>query len=423
MKDIERIFKEALDQHEVPYQSGAWEAMSKRLDGTTPTPFYRKWWFAATVGTVLVSSSTYFMLREQVTKPTEQTTQTTVNPTVSINETAAPLAENNTTNNTSGTTSNTTDATSGTLLIDPVATPDQSTTTVPVDNATNKTSITNPHKGTTPNPTTPTPTTPKTPIDGERPDASYAALSLPERVCFNDTWEFTNPNDQETVYVTAPNGKQIAVKPGKTVEISANQEGAIEVLSGTQKQEIAVVRSNSKLYINIDSYVIFDNGIPTLTFKASGNENPVQWETSAKGFEVQNGDLLVHPYQDKQVTAIVRTTDMNGCPIEEKTTLRVEQTYNLMAPTGFYPNDFDQRKNRFMPYALTKRNVGFELIIVDPNNGGIVFKSNDATQGWDGIDQRTGEMVPENSVWPWRVILQQPNAGENKEYTGTITRL
>ena len=170
MKDIERIFKEALDQHEVPYQSGAWEAMSKRLDGTTPTPFYRKWWFAATVGTVLVSSSTYFMLREQATKPAEQTTQTTVNPTVSNNETAAPLADNQTTN-TTGSTSNTSNTTSGTLVIDPVTTPEQSTTTVPVDNATNKTTTTNPHKGTTPNPATPTPTTPKTPIEGERPAA------------------------------------------------------------------------------------------------------------------------------------------------------------------------------------------------------------------------------------------------------------
>jgi len=422
MKDIERIFKEAFDQHEVPYQSGAWEAMSKRLDGTTPTPFYRKWWFAATVGTILVSSSTYFMLREQATKPTEPTTQTTVNPTVSNNETAVPLAENKSTS-TPGTTSKTADASSGTLIINPVTTTVPNTTVTPVDNATNKITTTIPFKGTTPNPAILNPTTPKTPIEGEKPTASYAALSLPERVCFNDTWEFTNPNDQETVYVIAPNGKQIAVKPGKTVEVAANQEGTIEVLSGMLKQEIAVVRSNSKLYINIDSYVFFDNGIPTLTFKVSGNENPVQWETSAKGCEVQNGDLLVHPYQDKQVTAIARTTDMNGCPIEEKTTLRVEQTYNLMAPTGFYPNDFDQRKNRFMPYALTKRNVGFELIIVDPNNGGIVFKSNDATHGWDGIDQRTGEMVPENSVWPWRVILQQPNQGENKEYTGTITRL
>lgn len=422
MKDIERIFKEALDQHEVPYQSGAWEAMAKRLDGTTPTPFYRKWWFAATVGTILVSSSTYFMLREETAKPKQEITQNDVKTPVSSNEATTPLAENNPVT-ASGTTASTSDVPTELNTVAPANTYDNGTAPAPNDNLTNKTTATNPHKGTTPNTTTSIPTTPKTPIDGEKPAASYAALSLPERVCFNDTWEFTNPNDQETVYVTAPSGKQIAVKPGKTVQISANQEGAIEVLSGTQKQEIVVVRSNSKLYINIDSYVIFDNGIPTLTFKASGNENPVQWETSAKGFEIQNGELLVHPYQDKQVTAIARTTDMNGCEVEEKTTLRVEQTYNLMAPTGFYPNDFDQRKNRFMPYALTKRNVGFELIIVDPNNGGIVFKSNDATHGWDGIDQRTGEMVPENSVWPWRVILQQPNQGENKEYTGTITRL
>lgn len=419
MKDMERIFKEALDQHEVPYQHGAWEAMAKRLDGTTPTPFYRKWWFAAAVGTVLVSSSTYFMLREQATKADQQAFQTQSATSSNPQTQSAKTTENHTSN----ATQNPGSATAPNATNEAEKSITETQTFVAGEIPAERTISTGTNKPTDPSSPTEHAGTPQKPTENQANSPSFLALSVPERLCFNETWEFTNPNDQETVYLTTPNGKQLAVKPGKTVEITANQEGTIEVISGTTRQEISVSKSNAKLYINIDSYVIFDNGIPTLTFKASGNENPVQWETSAKGYEIQHGDLLVHPYQDKQVTAIARTTDMNGCEIEEKTTIRIEQSYNLMAPTGFYPNDFDIRKNRFMPYALTKRNTAFEMIIVDPKNGGIVFQTNDATQGWDGIDKRTGEMVPENSVWPWRVILKQPNLGENKEYTGTITRL
>jgi hypothetical protein len=94
-----------------------------------------------------------------------------------------------------------------------------------------------------------------------------------------------------------------------------------------------------------------------------------------------------------------------------------------MAPSGFRPNSGDIQTNTFMPYALTQRNVNFELVVLDPRTGAVVFSSSDATQGWDGIDKRTGEMVKENSVWAWKVVIKNPNVGEPVEYKGTITRM
>ena len=82
MKNIEQIIKESLENHELPYNEAAWESMSKRLDGTTPSPFYRKWWVAASIGTILVGSAFFFALNSQ-SESTQKTKENT--PVVSQN--------------------------------------------------------------------------------------------------------------------------------------------------------------------------------------------------------------------------------------------------------------------------------------------------------------------------------------------------
>ena len=115
--------------------------------------------------------------------------------------------------------------------------------------------------------------------------------------------------------------------------------------------------------------------------------------------------------------------DKNGCAVSESKTITMKETYNLLAPTGFSPSNIDARLNRFMPYALLQRNTPFELIIIDTKNGATLFQTNDENNAWDGIDRRTGELVPVGSIWAWKVVLKYPQIGENPEYSGTITRL
>jgi hypothetical protein len=76
-----------------------------------------------------------------------------------------------------------------------------------------------------------------------------------------------------------------------------------------------------------------------------------------------------------------------------------------------------------MPYALTVREVDFELIIIDPKDGAVVFESNDATLPWRGQDKRNGQLVEPSKTFIWRVILSNPQPGEKSEYKGTIVRL
>jgi hypothetical protein len=63
------------------------------------------------------------------------------------------------------------------------------------------------------------------------------------------------------------------------------------------------------------------------------------------------------------------------------------------------------------------------MVILDPNDGGIVYETSDASQPWDGIDSRDGKMIGSNKTFVWKVSIKNPESGEKSEYKGTITRI
>jgi hypothetical protein len=403
-QDIEQLIKETLNDHSLPYESGAWEAMAKRLDGTTPSPFYRKWWFAASVGTVLVSSATYFALKQTEKKSVVS------NVTLATNEIPQPAVSKSIVPNTNPTRKQI----------------DQNVVSTETEIFTKEIDFTL--------------TDPQTIIDffeqqhtigngeavGLLPaeiNSTFERLILPKSCCLNEELIITNPNDIEFITVISPTGKKTIIAPKETAKIATTELGNIRVQSGDHVDEIMLSASENHLYTDIDPSLLYENGIPTLKFTVSGAENIVHWHSNVVGTENRNEQFIVHPYTERNVSVTVETKDKNGCTISDTRTIRIADDYNLLAPTGFTPLDNDVRTNRFMPYALTERNVGFELVIIDTKNGGILFQTQDATNGWDGIDKRTGEMVPMGSIWAWRVILKNPNIGEKSEYSSTITRM
>ena len=115
--------------------------------------------------------------------------------------------------------------------------------------------------------------------------------------------------------------------------------------------------------------------------------------------------------------------DINGCVSKSVTNFWVEEDYNLMAVNAFTPSSWDSRNTHFLPYALTKRDSPFKMIIIDPSDGAILFETSSADMPWDGIDRNTGEMVDENKSFVWKVILENPESNEKPEYIGTVVRL
>jgi hypothetical protein len=52
-----------------------------------------------------------------------------------------------------------------------------------------------------------------------------------------------------------------------------------------------------------------------------------------------------------------------------------------------------------------------------------VFETSDLDKPWKGQIEKTDELVPENSEYIWKVILENPIKGEKTEYKGRITRI
>jgi len=418
-KNIEDIIKEALENHDSGYVSGAWEQMQARLDGTAPTPFYKKWWVAAAFGTVLVGSATYFMLNQGTTENKPAVAQTKSEQTTASN-TDRKLSASATTiivpsGNGASTTSNPETLNTATNPNNPVA--DQM-----IDQSGNyqhaNPVVFPPKKIVNPGGIQHTVTNP----DPVKPD-EFKKLSLPLTVCLNETVVVENPNDNKTIVVIEPSGRRVEIAPKKVLSVVAKRAGTITVQSGDHLDVITVNQNSDKIYVDVDPSLLFENGIPSLKFKAVGTKNNLTWESNIKGTETKNDTYVVHPYTERVVNVTVTSANEFGCTVEEQQQVTINEPYNLLAPTGFFPQSNDERTNTFMPIALKERNVTFELVIIDPKNGGTVFSSSDASIGWDGIDKRTGEMVNQGTVWPWKVVLRNPNVGEPKEYSGTITRM
>lgn len=403
MSKIEDLLKEALDAHDMGYQQGAWEQMQLRLDGTPATPFYKKWWFAAAVGTVLVGSATFFSMQEEQRKDVQ-------NARVQISQTvASPTSLSESTTEVKTTQESITEPTSNGVV--------SSTSTV-VSHHDNSVGL-NPITGTS----TPIPNENKgVSPTGQKPTniPSEVQISTNKTVCLNS--EFTvylsNLDKNTPVYV---NGKVTSVPENGALTLRAKQAGNIEIKAGTASTNVQIVEAKHANIDLVDSY-LYEKGIPTLKFKASGDAQHLVWSSSSKGTETLGDTYVVHAYNERMVNVELKATDQNGCSYTEKTSIAIQEPYQLLAPTGFRPLEYDPKVNRFIPYALQLRETGFEMIIMDPITNGIVYQTKDAAMGWDGIDQRTNQLVKEGSIWIWKVVLENPNIGEPKEYSGTITR-
>lgn len=414
MKNIEQLIKESLENHELPFNEAAWDSMSKRLDGSTPTPFYRKWWVLASLGTALVGSALFFALQNQSNHKKidsqKSSSTTTIAANKSQNKSTASTkndatvqhANSNSHAETHVNTTHTTTVTNGNVTTDKFENRQYES----------HSQSTNEHTSSIPQS-----------VEKEV-KTSPAPNLLPVQiakttVCLGENIVLVNPNQAE-IFVSI-DGAKTRLSKKETYSYTVSQEGTIEIVSGTSKQLVSVVKPIDRLYISVDESLIYSEGIPSLEFEIAGNDNSIKWTVENHPFEVVKNKLFVHPYQGQTVEVKATSKDLNGCTISETKKIELDEAYNLQAVTGFKPNSDDPRTNRFMPYALTQRNCAFELTIFDSKTGNILYKTNDATAGWDGKNNQTGEVLKPGTSSLWKVVLKDPNPGEPIEYKGVIT--
>lgn len=412
MKDIEHLVKKALENHEMPYENGAWEAMAKRLDASPKSPFYKKWWVAASAGLILVSTATYFAFHTTATQhdvvqaKTEMENKqseivTAENPTIEIAQTSTKQKQ--------------VVSTETQLSMENGSNPEHTTTPTPLRNFKR-------------------PTLPKSTITENKPDDlrtdpvivkdEHIALQLPDQVCLKSDLLISNPYSSKNISVLLPTKEEIIVKPGHKTSISCDERGEIAVyVNNKLEKSVVVIESKAAITIAVDPTLIYENGIPALRFSAPGLESKVSWEAGKTPSEMDHSDFVVHPYTTQDVSVTAYMTDENGCRVEETKAIHIEEKYNLMAMNTFSPNSSDTRNVGFMPYALQERKTPFTLYIYDPKTGRVIFTTSDVNNPWNGYDKTINEVVPQGSIWLWKVILQNPNPGEPHEYKGTIRLL
>lgn len=440
---LEDVMKESLSQHEMPYNPAAWDAMKARLDQTAPVS-YTKYYFAA-AGITILAVASYFLLN--TTSPTEQaqdTSSETKHPITQV-KTASETTNTNTTSDTEASTlvaDHSSDASTGS---------DEQTNSQELENhaphsssennggndhasSGDASTTTNQHQNNSSSGQTTSGNDQASTQSGDahtrgddsngRENKQDARLIFPtvNNTCMGSTINVENKNDK-TISIVQPNGQLFNIAANQIGQFTPSMAG-MHMIGHMNDYKFVhetnfTVLESPKVDFEIDREHKYENGIPTTHVTTNSHGDVFTWKsgnTTLKGAQAN-----FHFYRPgKHVIELEVANEQ--CSATTQQSVEIEE-YNLMAVTGFNPYDADPRKNTFMPYALTKRNTNFRMIIIDGRDGGVVYETNDANKPWDGTDMRTGEVNSTITTYIWKVVLENPEPNEPAEYKGTITKL
>lgn len=423
---FEHIFKEALQNQEVPYDAAAWSAMSAKLDKVKPVtvkkPFVPKAALIIAVG-LIGAASVYFIATSEKevhneNTLTEQTAENSNNSRQETNLTTSTSTKEESNNSNSSLNLKTTEQ------------------NINVPNTIKGIEFRGPGYAQASNPSTnPNPEivsiipdnnqiTPlrKIPINDPTPEGASLNTSLPvvSNACQHMSKEISNKSDVK-VNVEYPSGKAIAILPNSSKKIEFDEAGKYIISNANGSESSFTIHESTSADFSIDSENLYKNGVPTTEVKLLKTGITGEW-TSSKGNQSYSGSSAdFHFFKKGNYQINVTTTNSKGCASATSKTIKVEDDYNLLAVTAFKPQEIDPRVNTFMPQALKDRNTPFSLIIIDPKDGNVVYQTTDASAGWDGIDRRTGKPAVHGTNYIWKVSLTKPMIGEGNEYKGIVT--
>ncbi len=427
---LENIFKEALQNQEVPYDAAAWSAMSTKLDKAMPVagkkPFGPKAAVIVAVGIIGAASAWYFA--PSSTKPTERDVNTT---TAEVEKPDKNLAENTNAKN-EGQTAKEDNLNSDYTLdlnennndgLDDISTANPFPVVSTKGNPSQGSGI-----ASTPSHQLPTldPKKISSPNAGnqnpiEAPLKTYnTKLPIIDNFCQYSSRSIENNSDVR-IYIEFPSGKQMIVQPRIASIITFEEAGGYRIYNAEGKETSFFVYDNAAIDFTIDEVNSYKNGLPSKEVKLSTPVESAEWSSSV-GNQYYTGSQANFKFFSQGVyTVKVKTTNSQGCSTTTSKEVTVKEDYNLLATTAFKPNDLDPKVNRFMPMALKDRATDFTLIIIDPKDGTKVYETSDASAGWDGIDRRNGNPAANGSNYIWKVVVNNAYPGEKNEYKGVFT--
>jgi len=441
---IEEQFKNSLDGYEMPYDVAAWSALSSKLDQLqAPTkPQAGNHWMiggSAFLAAVLITCAVWLYQKDPASGSTNEKKNTTTTPKTETKESSkteailSPEDVSSTHLNTSNKENSLPDEVSY-----PNASPEERMNTGEVFIASPQTSD--------PNNVGMTSTQQKTNLKKEvvlekqdktenqnitpteeiiDPNRSFVVESL-DAICVGNRQNCTNKNSCEML-VMKPSGEQISIPKGKNLSLLIDQEGTYQIgrlVNGTFKSESSFLGlASPKAEMQFKEEEAYENGLPVVRLTASEDAINTTWHIGTKRATLTGKEVNAHFYYKGDHEITLHVVNENGCSSNEKRSIHISKDYNLLAVTAFDPLSPDNRKNTFIPFALTQRTVDFTMIVIDPTDGAVIFETDDATLPWKGTDKRNGQLVESNKAYIWRVLLSNPEEGEPEEYKGTIVRM
>ena len=433
MKDnFEKNIKESFDKFEMPYNHEAWKAMKSKLDVAKPVSGFKYKWFAAAVIGVGVIFGTYKLATynsekdQQIAKIDNTTNNSpTANDKAEKNQ-PIKQTENAPTFTTESINAPESDdlAPQNNLLANRGS--DDLSQTGDDSNGLTTPSLTNQDSQNSSN---------------QRVDTGAEGQTTPSDNEAGHNFIIPEVADQcEGSYVTINNRNERALaveKPDGTIwMVEANLSGQVHAIeAGSYKIGYIDNRtfvSKGQFYVMEGPYANIhltrrdekydDKGLPAVHLSTDATSNELKWTFDGR-YNATGKDVVAHFYKKGQHKVSLEVKDANGCISTIDQVISVEDDYNLLAVKSFVPTDVDPMNNRFMPFSLTVRGDQFRMIIIDPKDGHIMYETNDPSMGWDGIDSQTGQMVPYQTAYIWKVTIENPRPGETPEYAGTVIPL
>lgn len=433
MKDhLEQSIKESLQGFEAPYNPAAWDAMRAQLDAKMPVnPFPKggatKWYIAA-AAIVGVGVGSYFLLNsndESNTNgaPTEQASE---NEKISDAQNAVETSTDHLTA-TERTNSNpeigNVNSPTGT------ASPQGGNASNPGSNPSNGNNTANSNGiGGVTNTGNPSATNNNSSQQGSNVtqnggnEIQLPELKLPklEDVCQNTVITITNNNNVPLILIGPGVYQMIPAKETSKIRMKKVGDYHVSEYKNEKGKHVEFeVKEAPAIDFVIDPMTKFEAGLPTT--KLSANVPGTNYEWIINGERIYGAEADAHFYRQGTNDVTLVVTGSNGCESLLTKSVYVEDNYNLMAPTSFRPLSSDPAVNTFIPYALKERHTNFQMIIIDPTDGHVLFETKDAEMGWDGIDRKTGQLVAFDRVYVWKVTLDKAAKFEQRtDYSGQV---
>ena len=416
-KNIEELFKQALDGHELPYDASAWESLNNKLNKNTPAQSPVKVW-RWVLGSLLLISITSLLLwnnsketpntkNKEIVKNTPQKKEPTKidKPTkkqvITIQkDKKEPLSISTFGEVIEITTINSDFHENENLNVDEIHKEEIISTDEQIE-----------------------------PVQKHENDVTlnssivYPALAFN---CIGDQKALSNKNATDLVLVT-PSNLQLIIPAKSETSVTIEEKGYYRI--GKMSSE-GIFNEHTNQLVNESPSLDFSieelnylNGLPTLPINIKSNETTIAIYLNNKLVASNLKETEIYLFKKGANQVSISCSNEFNCKASITKTVNTVEDYNLLAVNAFDPFSNDARKSTFMPFALTQRKTAFNLIIIDPSDGGIVFESSDASNAWDGYDKRNGKMAAANKAYIWKVNIANPEHKENIEYKGTIVRL